>query len=231
MKKIFSDFTEAVADIEDGATLMIGGFTARGAPTNLLMALRDKGPRNLTVICNDASGGWKNPGDVDLLIRAGLVRKVITCYPVFGSPKKVSALETAVMEGRAEVELIPQGNLIERIRAGGAGIGAFFTPTGVGTESGQGKEVRVIDGREMILEYALKADFALLKAHLSDIYGNLIYRKSSRNYNPVMAMAARTTIVETENLVQVGTLDPNEIMTPSILVDRIVHVNGKGKSL
>lgn len=231
MKKIFSNCADAVADIEDGATIMVGGFTARGMPGNLLLALRDKGPRDLTIICNDASGGWKNPIDVDILIKAGMVKKVITCYPVFGSPKKVSALETAVMEGRAEVELVPQGNLIERIRAGGAGIGAFFTPTGVGTECGQGKEVRVIDGREMMLEYALKADFALLKAHLADVYGNLIYRKSSRNYNPVMAMAAKTTIVEAENLVQVGTLDPNEIMTPSILVDRIVHANGKGKSL
>lgn len=231
MKKIFSDFAEAVADIEDGATIMVGGFTARGMPSNLILALRDKGPRDLTVICNDASGCWKNPIDVDILIKAGLVTKVITCFPVFGSPKKVSSLETAVMEGRAEVELVPQGTLIERIRAGGAGIGAFFTPTGVGTEAGEGKEVRVIDGREMVMEYALKADFALLKAHLADVYGNLIYRKSSRNYNPVMATAAKTTIVEAENLVQAGTLDPNEIMTPCILVDRIVHANGKEESL
>ncbi len=224
MKKMYTAYADAVADIEDGAMVMVGGFTGRGTPSNLLLALREKGPKNLTIIRNDASGGWKNPIDVDILIEAGQVKKVITCFAVFGSPKKVSALERAAMDDRVEVELVPQGTLVERIRAGGAGIGAFYTPVGAGTEAGNGKETRVIDGREMVMEYALKADFALIRAHMADNYGNLVYRKSSRNFNPVMAMAAKTTIAEVENLVQDGALDPNEIMTPGIFVHRIVHI-------
>jgi 3-oxoacid CoA-transferase A subunit len=224
MKKIFNTYADAVADIGDNATVMVGGFTGRGTPSNLLMALRDRGPKNLTIIRNDASGGWKNPIDVDILIHAGLVKKVITCFAVFGSPKKVSVLERAAMDGLVEVELVPQGTLVERIRAGGAGIGAFYTPVGVGTEAGEGKEVRIIDGREMVLEFALKADFALIRAHMADNYGNLVYRKSSRNFNPVMAMAAKTTVAEVENLVGAGALEPDEIMTPCIFVNRIVHI-------
>ncbi len=228
MKKLCSSYADAVADIHDEATVMVGGFTGRGTPSNLLLALREKGPRNLTVIRNDASGGWKNPIDVDILIEAGLVKKVITCFAVFGSPKKVSVLERAATEGHVEVELVPQGTLAERIRAGGAGIGAFYTPVGMGTEAGKNKETRVIDGREMMMEYALRADYALIKAHMADTYGNLVYRKSARNFNPVMATAAATTIVEVENLVHAGALDPDEIMTPCIYVHRMVHMKEWG---
>jgi 3-oxoacid CoA-transferase A subunit len=227
-KKLYATCKEAVAGIRDGATIMVGGFTARGTPSNLLIALRDLGPKDLTVIRNDASGGWKNPIDVDILIEAGMVKKVVTCFAVFGSPKKVSVLERAAMDGQVDVDLVPQGTLAERIRAGGAGIGAFYTPTGVGTEASAERETRVIDGREMQLEYSLKADFALIKAYTSDTQGNLVYRKSARNFNPIMAMAAKTTVVETENLVETGAIDPDRIMTQSLFVDRIVHVRDGG---
>lgn len=227
-RKLYATCKDAVAGIRDGATIMVGGFTARGTPSNLLLALRELGPKDLTVIRNDASGGWKNPIDVDILIEAGMVKKVVTCFAVFGSPKKVSVLERAAMDGQVEVDLVPQGTLAERIRAGGAGIGAFYTPTGVGTEAAEKKETRVIDGREMLLEHSLKADFALIKAHTSDTLGNLVYRKSARNFNPLMAMAAKTTVVETENLIEPDALDPDRVMTPSLFVDRIVYVrNGR----
>jgi len=227
-KKLYPTCKDAVAGIRDGATVMVGGFTARGTPSNLLLALRDLGPKDLTVIRNDVSGGWKNPIDVDILIEAGMVKKVVTCFAVFGSPKKVSVVERAAMEGKVIVDLVPQGTLAERIRAGGAGIGGFYTPTGVGTEAADGKETRVIAGREMQLEYSLNADFARIKAHTSDTLGNLVYRKSARNFNPLMAMAAQTTVVEAENLVESGTIDPDSIMTQSLFVDRIVHVrNGR----
>jgi len=228
VNKVYAGFAEAVADIGDQATVMVGGFTGRGTPSRLLLALREKGPKNLTIVRNDASGGWKNPIDVDILIEAGMVKKVITCFAVFGSPKKVSRLERAALDGKVEVELVPQGTLAERIRAGGAGIGAFYTPVGVGTEAGVGKEVRVIDGREMLLEFALKADFALVKAYRSDSLGNLVYRKSARNFNPLMAMAAKTTIAEVEHIVEPGGIDPNDVMTPCVFVHRIVEA-GNGE--
>jgi 3-oxoacid CoA-transferase A subunit len=227
-KKLCATCKEALAGIRDGATIMVGGFTGRGTPSNLLLALRDLGPKDLTIIRNDASGGWKNPIDVDILIQAGMVKKVVTCFAVFGSPKKVSVLERAAMEGQVVVDLVPQGTLAERIRAGGAGIGAFYTPTGVGTEASAERETRVIDGREMLLEYSLKADFALIKAYTSDTLGNLVYRKSARNFNPIMAMAAKTTVVETENLVEPDVLDPDQVTTPCVFVDRVVHVRNGG---
>lgn len=224
MNKIYESCADAVADIDDGATVMVGGFTGRGVPSKLLLALREKGPKNLTIIRNDASGGWKNPIDIDILIEAGLVKKVVTCFAVFGSPKKVSALEKAALDGKVEVELVPQGTLVERIRAGGAGIGAFYTPVGAGTVAAEGKETRLVDGKEMLLEYALKADFALVHAHTADHLGNLIYRRSMRNFNPVVAMAAATTIAEAENLVEPGVVDPDQVMTPCIFVHRVVKI-------
>jgi 3-oxoacid CoA-transferase subunit A len=228
MKKLFASAMEAVADIRDGATIMVGGFLGRGVPSGLLLALRERGIAGLTLIRNDTAGSLTNPNDVNIIIETGQVRKVITCFAVFGSPKMVSALEAKVMEGKTELELVPQGTLVERIRAGGAGIGAFYTPVGAGTVAAKGKEVRVIDGREMLLEYPLKADFALVKAHKADALGNLVYRKSARNFNPTMATAARTTIVEAENVVEVGAIDPDEVMTPCIYVHRIVHMPRRG---
>ncbi len=222
--KIEKSCEEAVADIGDGASVMVGGFSGRGTPSNLLLALRARGLKDLIIIRNDASGGWKNPIDIDILLEAGQVKKVVTCFAVFGSPKKISALEQAVLDGRTELELVPQGTLAERIRAGGAGIGAFYTPVGVGTLAAEGKEVRDIGGREMLLEHALTADFSLIKAHRSDRIGNLVYRRSTCNFNPHMAMAAKTTICEAENIVETGEIDPDLVMTPSIFVHRVVHV-------
>ncbi len=173
--KIIKSCDEAVADIGDGASVMVGGFTGRGTPSNLLLALKRKAPKNLTIIRNDASGGWKNPIDIDILLEDNLVKKVITCFAVFGSLKKISVLERKVGEGVTELELVPQGTLVERIRAGGSGVGAFYTAVGAGTLAAEGKEARVIGGKDMILEYALKADFSLIKAMRSDHFGNLIY--------------------------------------------------------
>lgn len=224
MDKTYKTLSESISDINDGATVMVGGFTGRGVPSKLLLALREKGPKNLTIIRNDASGGWKNPIDIDILVEAGLVKKVVTCFAVFGSPKKISVLEKAALDGKTEVELVPQGTLAERIRAAGAGIGAFYTAVGAGTVAAEGKESRMIDGKEMILEYSLKADFALVHAHTGDMMGNLVYKGSARNFNPIMAMAAQTTIAEVANLVKPGEIDPNFVMTPSIFVHRVVKI-------
>lgn len=211
-----------MSDIRDGATIMVGGFTGRGVPSNLLLALRDMGLHDLTIIRNDASGGWKNPIDIDVLIEAGQVKKVVTCFAVFGSPKKVSALERAALEGKVEVELVPQGTLAERIRAAGSGIGAFYTAVGAGTMAAEGKETRVIAGREMLLEFALPADFALITATKGDAHGNLVHRCTTHNFNPIMAMAAKTTICEAREIVEPGEIDPELVMTPSIFVHRMV---------
>ena len=223
--KIYTSATETISDIQDGDSIMVGGFAARGTPSNLLLALRDKGVKDLIITRNDACGGWKNPNDVNVNFEAGQAKKCISCFPVFGSPKKVSELEKKVNEGVTEIELVPQGTLAERIRCGGAGIGAFYTPVGVGTDAAKGKDVRMINGEEMVLEYALRAKFAFIKAYKADKMGNLVYRKTTRNFNPIMAMAADITIVETENLVEVGEIDPEDVVTPSIFVDRIFEVS------
>jgi len=222
--KLLESCDAAIADIEDGSTVMVGGFIGRGVPSNLLIALRDRGVKGITLIRNDCAGSRTNPNDVNILFEAGLVKKVITCFAVFGSPKAVSALEERVLEGVTELELSPQGTLAERIRAGGGEIGGFYTPVGVGTEHAEGRETKVIGGREMLLETALTADFALIKAHRADRMGNLVYRKTARSFNPIMATAASTTIVEAENLEEVGAIDPDHVMTPAIFVDRLVHV-------
>lgn len=226
--KVVASCAEAISDIRDGATVMVGGFLGRGVPSNLLIALRDRGVKDITLIRNDCAGSRTNPNDVNILFEAGLVRKVITCFAVFGSPKQVSELEKRVLDGSCELELSPQGTLAERIRAGGGGIGAFYTPVGVGTEHAEGREVRVIDGMEMVYETALRADFALVKAHRADRMGNLCYRMTARNFNPLMAAAADITIAEAENLEEAGAIDPDQVMTPAIYVDRIVHVPREG---
>lgn len=222
--KVFATCEDAVAGIEDGSTIMVGGFLSRGSPFNLLKALYERNLKELTIIRNDAAGFSEAPVDVDMLIAGGQVKKVITCFPVFGSPRRVSELEKKVIEGVTELELIPQGTLAERIRAGGGGIGAFYTPVGIGTVVAEGKETRTIGGEQMILEHALKADYALIKAYKADKMGNLIYRKTARNFNPIMAMAAKTTIAEAENIVGIGQIDPDHVVTPAIFVHRIVEV-------
>ena len=234
MNKIVPTFEEAVADIPDGATLMIDGFAGPGGtPQNLIRALRDQGARDLTIISNTAglasvTGFGTVPGDVPtdigVLVENEQVKKVIASFPVSPSASRPTAFEKAYREGNAELEVVPQGTLAERIRAGGAGIPAFYTPTGAGTLIAEGKEVRTFDGREHLLETALKADFALLRAHRSDTLGNTQYRGTSRNFNGVMATAAEVVVMEVDEIVEVGEIDPGAVHTPGIYVNRIVKI-------
>ena len=213
MNKVVSSAAEAVAHIPDGATIMVGGFGLCGIPENLIHALRDRGTRDLTVISNNAGVDEHGLG---ILLRARQVRKMISTY--VGENKE---FERQFLAGELEVELIPQGTLSERIRAGGAGIGGFFTPTGYGTLVAEGKETREIDGQHYVFERPLKADFALVKAHRGDRTGNLTYRRTARNFNPMMATAANVTIAEVEELVDPGRIDPDAVVTPGIFVDWI----------
>ncbi|MBI2711404.1 MAG: CoA transferase subunit A [Bdellovibrio sp.] len=213
VKKIKTDAREAVQDISDGAVLAIGGFGLCGIPENCIAALVEKGVKNLTCISNNA--GVDDFG-IGLLLQRGQVRKMISSY--VGENKKFEAL---VLSGELDVELTPQGTLAEKLRAAGAGIAAFYTPTGVGTPVADGKDTREFDGRTYVLERALKADFALVKAWKGDAMGNLVFRKTARNFNPVVATAGKITIAEVEELVPVGALDPDQIHLPGIYVKRI----------
>jgi 3-oxoacid CoA-transferase subunit A len=214
MNKIYASADEAVADIPDGITLMSGGFGLCGNPENLIAALHQKGVKGLTIISNNC--GTTELG-LGVLLKAKQVKKMVSSY--VGENKE---FERQYLSGELEVELNPQGTLAERIRAGGCGIGGFFTPTGVGTQVAQGKETRVFDGREYVLEKPLKADFAIVRAWKGDKWGNLIFRETARNFSPMMCMAAKVTIAEVENLVEVGELDPDQIHVPSIFVKRVV---------
>ena len=214
MNKIFASAKDAVKDIHDGATIFLSGFGLCGIPENLIQAVKASGPKGLTLGSNNA--GTSDFG-ITFLLEAGLVKKMISTY--VGENK---VFERMALDGSLEVELVPQGTFSERLRAGGAGVPAFFTPTGYGTLIAEGKEVRWFKGRPHILENALQADFALIKAWKADTEGNLIYRKTARNFAPMMAMAARTTIAEVEEIVPAGALDPDAIMTPGIFVQRVV---------
>jgi 3-oxoacid CoA-transferase A subunit len=234
--KIYKTFNEAVADIPDSATVMIGGFGhAADRPQNLIKALRDHGAKNLTIIGNSAGAagrlGIGSLGgvpfiDEEILVENRQVRKAICSVPASLVMSKPGAFEKQYLAREVELEYVPQGTLAERIRAGGAGLGAFYTPTGVGTLIEEGKEKRVIDGREMLLEYALRADYALIKAYRADTVGNLVYRGIMRSFNAIMAMAAKVTIAEVEQVVDAGELDPEIVVTPGIFVDRIVASGG-----
>ncbi|MGA7629572.1 MAG: CoA transferase subunit A [Terriglobales bacterium] len=213
MHKVVASAEEAIQDVFDGASIMVGGFGLCGNPENLIRALAKKGVKNLTTISNNA--GVDGLG-VGLLLANGQIRKHIGTY--VGENR---LLEKMVLDGTVQLDLVPQGTFSERIRAGGAGIPAFFTPTGVGTMVAEGKERREFDGRTYIMEHALKADFAFVKAWKGDKWGNLIYRKTARNFNPMMATAATITIAEVEHLVEPGELDPDMVHTPSIFVKRI----------
>jgi len=216
MIEICSDVDAAVRGIADGATVLIGGFGRAGMPFALIDALRRLGPRELTVVNNNAGNG-----DTGLaaLLAAGQVRKVICSFPRQSDSHVFDRLYRA---GEIELELVPQGTLAERIRAGGAGIGGFYTPTGVGTPLAAGKEVRTIDGREYLLEYPIRADVAFVRAHVADGMGNLVYRKTGRNFGPIMAAAAELTVAEVNRVVPTGELDPEAVVTPGIFVDRVV---------
>ena len=207
---------EAVKDIFDGATIMIGGFGEAGSPIELIHALIDKGPRNLTVVNNNTGSGHVG---LAALIENGLVGKMICSFPRTANSTVFPDLYRA---GKIELELVPQGTLAERIRAGGAGIPAFYTATSVGTPLAEGKEVRNFQGRDYVMEHALKADFALIKCRQADRYGNLTYNKTARNFAPIMAMAAKTTIVQSGVVLEAGQIDPEVVVTPGIFVNRII---------
>ena len=219
INKIVPTAAAAVADIHDGATVMIGGFGTAGMPSELIDALIDKGARDLTIVNNNAGNG-----DIGLaaLLKARRVRKIICSFPRQTDSHVFDALYRA---GEIELELVPQGNLAERIRAAGAGIGGFYTPTGYGTDLAKGKETREIDGRMYVLEAPIHADYAFIKAERGDRWGNLTYRMTARNFGPVMAMAAKTTIATVHEIVPLGSLDPEAVVTPGIFVQRIVLID------
>ncbi|TYS19023.1 CoA transferase subunit A [Rossellomorea vietnamensis] len=215
MKQVYTSFNDAIEDIKDGATLMVGGFGLCGIPENLILALVEKGVKDLTVISNNCGvDDW----GLGLLLRNKQIKKMIGSY--VGENKE---FERQVLSGEIEVELVPQGTLAEKIRAGGAGIPAFYTPTGVGTPIAEGKETRTFNGKKYLLEEAYTADFSLVRAWKGDKMGNLIYNKTARNFNPMIAAAGKVTIAEVEELVETGDLNPNEIHTPSIYVKRIIQ--------
>jgi 3-oxoadipate CoA-transferase alpha subunit len=235
--RIYNTPDEAVADISDGASIMIGGFGhAVDKPQALLQALARRGVKGLTIISNSAGAagalgigsiGGKPFIDEEILIKNGQVRKAICSVPASLVISKPNAFERLYREGKIELEYVPQGTLAERIRAGGAGIGGFFTPTGVGTLIEQGKETRIIDGRKMIFEPALKADYAIIRASKADTRGNLIFRGIMRAFNAIMPQAVKVAIVEVDEIVVAGELDPEIIITPGIFIDRIVRISGR----
>ncbi len=208
----------AVADIFDGAAVMIGGFGEAGSPIELIHALIDQGAKDLTVISNNTGTGLVG---LAALLRAGRVRKVICSFPKTAGSTVFPDLYRA---GKVELELVPQGTLAERIRAGGAGVAAFYTPTAAGTPLADGKEIRVFNGREHVLEHGLRADFTLIKGRAADIHGNVLYHRTARNFAPMMATAGNVSIVQAAEVVDAGTLDPESIVTPGIFIDRVVHV-------
>lgn len=218
---IHDDVDAAVAGIEDGSIVLVGGFGLAGMPFDLIDGLIRQGAEELTVVSNNAGNA-----DVGLaaLLQAGRVRKVVCSFP-----RQVDSyvFDELYRSGKVELEVVPQGNLAERMRAAGAGVGPFYCPTAVGTPLADGKETRVFDGREYLLEYPIKGDYALISAHCADTVGNLVYRKTARNFGPVMATAATTTIVQVNKVVQAGELDPESVVTPSIYVDRIVRVDAR----
>lgn len=219
MLNILQDVDEAVAPIYDGATVMIGGFGKAGQPVELIEALLRQGAKDLTVVNNNAGNGEEG---LAALIGAGRVRKIVCSFPRQSDSQIFDAKFRA---GEIELELVPQGNLAERIRAAGAGIGGFFTPTAYGTPLAEGKETRVIDGRGYVFETPLHADFALVKALKADKAGNLIYRKTARNFGPIMAAAAKNAIVQVREIVEVGEIDPEIVVTPGIYVNSLVQVS------
>lgn len=220
---VYTSIEQAVDGIKDGATLMVGGFGLVGIPEKLILGLRDKGVKDLTIISNNCGvDDW----GLGLLLQNKQIKKMISSY--VGENKE---FERQFLSGELEVELVPQGTLAERIRAGGAGIPAFYTPAGVGTPLAEGREVRTFDGKEYLLETALTADFSLIKAWKGDKMGNLVYYKTSQNFNPMMAAAGKITIAEVEELVEPGAIDPNTIHTPSIYVQRIIECQNYEKRI
>jgi len=222
MNKVVASLDEAIAGIKDGMTILIGGFGASGVPTQLLQALLEAGVRDLTIVNNNAGNGEKG---LSQLIRANRVRKMICSFARSSNPKKPNAAAFAEFyaAGKIELECVPQGTLAERLRAAGSGIGPFFTPTAYGTVLAEGKETRIIKGRGYVLEEPLPGDVAFVKAHRGDSWGNLVYRYAGRNFGPVMCMAAKLTVAQVDEVVPLGTLLPEHVMTPGIFVKRVVE--------
>jgi 3-oxoacid CoA-transferase subunit A len=221
MDKVYPSTDEAVADVSDGASIALGGFFHAASPVYLTQALAKQGAKNLTIITQSVGlGNW----EVNLLINNQQVRKAICNYPFFRSASRLSPFEMQLRAGKVECEVYPLGTFIEKLRSGGAGIAGFYTPTGVGTLIAEGKECHIFDGREYLLELALKPDFAFIHAYMADRMGNIVFRKTAQNYSPEMAKAGRITIAEVENLVEAGELDPNVIHLPGIYVQRVVKV-------
>jgi 3-oxoadipate CoA-transferase, alpha subunit len=218
INKLYDTCERALHDVGDGATVMIGGFGTAGLPNELTAALIERGVGGLTIVNNNAGNG---DAGLAALIAKGRVKKIICSFP---RQNDSWHFDRAYRDGSLELELVPQGNLAERIRAAGAGIGGFFTPTGYGTELAQGKETREINGRGYVLESPIHADFALIKAERGDRWGNLVYRKTARNFGPVMAMAARTTVATVHEVVDLGVLDPEAVITPGLFVQRVVKI-------
>lgn len=218
MNKICPSLPAALAGITDGASIMIGGFGDAGTPFELIDALAELGTTNLTIISNNAGTGEEG---IARLIKLGRVSRIVCSFP---RQPNATAFDARYLAGELKLDLVPQGNLAERIRAAGAGIGAFFTPTGFGTELAEGKETRKINGRDYVLEYPIFADYALIKAHRGDAHGNLVYHETARNFGPIMATAAKCTIVQVAEVVPVGAIDPEVVVTPGIFVKRVVEV-------
>ncbi len=218
INRIVQSMADAMAGVTDGATVLVGGFGLVGQPNALIAGLIELGVKDLVVVANNAGGGKAGLAN---LMALGRVRRIVCSFPRSAGS---TVFEELYRAGKIELEIVPQGTLAERMRAAGAGVGAFYTPTAYGTKLAQGKEVREIDGKPHVLEYALHGDVALVEAWQADRWGNLIYRASGQNFNPVMATAAKTTIVQTQHVVELGELDPEKIMTPGIFVDRVVHV-------
>jgi len=226
--KILSNFDEAVADVPDGSTVMFPGFGGVGLPRNLIAALHRQGAKNLTGVSNNA-GALDDLVDVGTLVEAGQMSKMICAFTAATHPSRVTPFVRLYNNDEIEAELVPQGTLAERIRAAGAGIGGFYTPSSVGTELAEGKEHREINGRTYVLEHPLPADYAFIRAYKADTFGNLQFRLTQRNFNPIMAMAATITVVEVENdIVEVGEIEPDHIHVPGIYVDRIVRIPPDG---
>ena len=223
INKIVATTTAAVADVPDGSTVMIGGFGTAGMPSELIDALIAQGAKNLTIVNNNAGNGETG---LAALLKAKRVKKIICSFP-----RQTDSwhFDNLYRSGEIELELVPQGNLAERIRAAGAGIGAFYTPTAFGTQLAEGKETRRIDGRDYVLEYPIQADFALIKALRGDRWGNLVYRKTARNFGPIMASAAKCTIAQVREIVNLGDLDPEDVVTPGIFVQRVVEIPAAAK--
>ena len=219
INKIATSVAEALAGVKDGSTVMIGGFGTAGIPNQLIDGLIEQGARDLTVVNNNAGNG---EAGLAALLKAGRVRKIICSFPRQADSQVFDGL---YRRGKLELELVPQGNLAERIRAAGAGIGAFFTPTGHGTDLAKGKETRLLDGKMQVLEYAIHGDLALIKAELGDRWGNLTYRKAARNFGPVMATACSHTVATVHEIVTLGALDPEAVVTPGIFVQKIVKID------